>query len=279
LKPFHFANNFPSIFFLTERFSLSMIGKISRADEEKATMKISERISRWIRDQVETAGAAGVLVGLSGGIDSAVVAVLAKRAMGDHVLALLLPCHSLVEDERDALLVADTFGIRRERVDLSPVYDAFLGQLPDSGEVCRSNLKPRLRMTASYYFANKLNYLVAGTGNKSERLMGYFTKFGDGGVDLLPIGDLTKSQVRKLAEDLEIPPRIIDRPPSAGLWAGQTDEEEMNIRYADLDKIIISLERRKEAKLPRTQMSYVKGMIARSRHKRSTPPIFHLKSV
>ena len=256
-----------------------MIGKIFPGDEEKAIMKISERISRWIRDQVETAGAAGVLVGLSGGIDSAVVAVLAKRAMGDHVLALLLPCHSLVDDERDALLVADTFGIRRERVDLSPVYDAFLRQLPDSGEMCRSNLKPRLRMTASYYFANKLNYLVAGTGNKSERLMGYFTKFGDGGVDLLPIGDLTKSQVRKLAEELEIPPRIIDRPPSAGLWAGQTDEEEMNIRYEDLDKIIISLERRKEAKLPKTQMSYVKGMIARSRHKRSTPPIFHLKSV
>jgi NAD+ synthase len=256
-----------------------MMGEISPSDEEKATMKIGERISRWIRDQVETAGAAGVLVGLSGGIDSAVVAVLAKRAMGDHVLALLLPCHSLVEDERDALLLADTFGIRRERVDLSPVYDAFLAQLPDSGEVCRSNLKPRLRMTASYYFANKLNYLVAGTGNKSERLMGYFTKFGDGGVDLLPIGDLTKSQVRKLAEELEIHPRIIDRPPSAGLWAGQTDEEEMNIRYADLDKIIISLERRREVRLPKTQRSYVKGMIARSRHKRSTPPIFHIKSV
>jgi NAD+ synthase len=279
LKPFRSVNNFPFNLFLTSRFSLSMIGKIFPGDEEKAIMKISERISRWIRDQVETAGAAGVLVGLSGGIDSAVVAVLAKRAMGDQVLALLLPCRSLVDDERDALLVADTFGIRRERVDLSPVYDAFLRQLPDSGEMCRSNLKPRLRMTASYYFANKLNYLVAGTGNKSERLMGYFTKFGDGGVDLLPIGDLTKAQVRKLAEELEIPPRIIDRPPSAGLWPGQTDEEEMNIRYEDLDKIIISLERRKEPKLPKTQMSYVKGMIARSRHKRSTPPIFHLKSV
>ena len=242
-------------------------------------MKLSERITRWIRDQVEAAGAAGVVVGLSGGIDSAVVAVLAKRAMGDNVLTLLLPCRSLVEDERDALLVADTFGIRRERVDLSPVYDSFLCQLPDAGEMCQANLKPRLRMTALYYFANKLNYLVAGTGNKSERLMGYFTKFGDGGADFLPLADLTKSQVRKLAEELGIPPRVIERPPSAGLWAGQTDEEEMNIRYEELDKIIISLEKREESKLQRTQLSYVKGMIARSRHKRNIPPIFHLKSV
>jgi len=256
-----------------------MIIEIFPLVEEKPGMKLSERISRWIRDQVEAAGAAGVLVGLSGGIDSAVVAVLAKRAMGDDVLALLLPCHSLAEDERDALLVAETFGIRRERVDLSPVYDAFLCQLPDAGQMCQVNLKPRLRMTALYYFGNKSNYLVAGTGNKSERLMGYFTKFGDGGADFLPIGDLTKSQVRKLAEELEIPPRIIDRPPSAGFWAGQTDEEEMNIRYEDLDKIIISLEKREEPRLPKTQLSYVKGMIARSRHKRNTPPIFHLKSV
>ncbi len=242
-------------------------------------MKLSERISRWICDQVEAAGAAGVLVGLSGGIDSAVVAVLAQRAMGDHVLGLLLPCYSLPADERDAMMIADAFGIRRERVDLSPVYETFSQQLPEAGEMCRANLKPRLRMAALYYYANKLNYLVAGTGNKSERLMGYFTKFGDGGADLLPLGDLTKSQVRKLAEELKIPQRIIERPPSAGLWSGQTDEEDMNIRYEDLDKIIVSLEKRKEAKFPKAQLSYVKGMVARSRHKRSTPPIFHLKSV
>jgi len=242
-------------------------------------MRLGERISQWIRDQVEAAGAAGILVGLSGGIDSAVVAVLARQAMGEQVLALLMPCRSLVEDERDALIVADTFGIRRERVDLSPIYDAFLHQLPDGGEICLANLKPRLRMTTLYYFANKLNYLVAGTGNKSELLMGYFTKYGDGGVDILPLGDLVKSQVRELADELGIPPRIINRPPSAGLWAGQTDEEEMNIRYEDLDNIIVSLEQGEVTELPKALISYVKGMIARSRHKRSTPPIFHLKSV
>lgn len=247
--------------------------------EKKAYMRLSDRISRWIREQVEGAGAAGILVGLSGGIDSAVVAVLAKRAMGDHVLALLLPCHSIREDERDAVLLADTFVIRWERVDISLVYDTFLQQLPDGGEMCRANLKPRLRMAALYYFANKLNYLVAGTGNKSERLVGYFTKFGDGGVDLLPLGDLTKSRVRKLAQELEIPSQIIERTPSAGLWAGQTDEEEMNIRYEDLDRIIMAVEKGEETDLPKAQLSYVKGMIARSRHKRSSPPIFHLKSV
>jgi NAD+ synthase len=242
-------------------------------------MKLSDRISRWIRKEVEKAGAAGILVGLSGGIDSAVVSALAKKAMGDHVLTLILPCHSLYEDEQDAVLLAEHFGIRCEKLDLSPVYDSFLQLLPESGEMCRANLKPRLRMTALYYYANKWNYLVAGTSNKSERMMGYFTKHGDGGADLLPIGDLTKTQVRNLARQLGIPPRIIDRPPSAGLWAGQTDEEDMNIRYEDLDKIINSLEKKKESKLSRAQVGYVKGMIARSRHKRDTPPVFHLLSV
>jgi NAD+ synthase len=241
-------------------------------------MRLSDRISRWIRDQVEAAGAAGILVGLSGGIDSAVVAVLGQRAMGDHVLTLLLPCRSLPEDERDALLVADAFNLRRERVDLTPVYDAILQQLPDGGEMCRANLKPRLRMAALYYYANKLNYVVLGTGNKSERLMGYFTKYGDGGVDLLPIGDLTKTEVRRLAEQLQIPARIIDRAPSAGLWAGQTDEEDMNIRYEELDQIIISLENKAVAKVPKAQASYVKGTIARSTHKRLVPPVFRKKS-
>ncbi len=242
-------------------------------------MKLSDRVSRWIRKEVEKAGAAGILVGLSGGIDSAVVAVLAKKAMGDHVLGLILPCHSLYEDEQDAVLLAEQFGIRWERLDLAPVYDSFLQFLPEGGEMCRANLKPRLRMTVLYYFANKWNYLVAGTGNKSERLMGYFTKHGDGGVDMLPLGDLTKTQVRKLARQLGIPSRIIDRPPSAGLWDGQTDEEDMNIRYEELDKIINSLEKKKESKLSRARVSYVKGMIARSRHKRAIPPIFHPLSV
>jgi NAD+ synthase len=240
-------------------------------------MKLSERIIRWIRERVRQAGSAGVVVGLSGGIDSAVAAVLARKALGEKVLTLLLPCHSLPEDEQDALLVADQFHLPRERLDLAPVYDAFLKQLPLAGEGCRANLKPRLRMAALYYYANKLNYLVMGTGNKSERLMGYFTKYGDGGVDLLPLGDLTKAQVRRMANELKIPARIIHRPPSAGLWKGQTDEEDMKIRYRDLDRIIMSMEDKKEPRVSQGKVNHVKGRMTQSRHKRCIPPIFRLK--
>jgi NAD+ synthase len=241
-------------------------------------MELGERISRWIRERVGAAGAAGVVVGLSGGVDSAVVAVLAKRAVGENVLTIMMPCYSLEEDERDALLVADAFHLRRERVDLSPVYDALLGKLPEGGEMCRGNLKPRLRMATLYYYANILNYLVAGTGNKSERLVGYFTKYGDGGTDLLPLGDLTKTQVWKLAKELEIPKRIIERAPSAGLREGQTDEEDLNIRYRDLDRIIISLEKGEEPRASRSRLAYVKEKMARSRHKRAAPPVFPFKT-
>jgi NAD+ synthase len=116
-----------------------------------------------------------------------------------------------------------------------------------------------------------------GTGNKSERTMGYFTKYGDGGVDLNPLGDLTKTQVRRLARELGIPGRIIDRPPSAGLWEGQTDEQEMNIRYQDLDRIIEGLKRGKESRAYGGKVGFVKERMARSRHKRLPPPIFRLK--
>jgi NAD+ synthase len=240
-------------------------------------MKLSERLCRWIRKKIKETGTAGILVGLSGGIDSAVAAVLAQKSVGDGVLTLLLPCHSLPQDEKDALLVADRFQLRWERVDLGPVYDAFLEHLPPAGQVCQANLKPRLRMATLYYYANRLNYLVMGTGNKSERTMGYFTKYGDGGVDLNPLGDLTKTQVRRLARELGIPDRIIDRPPSAGLWEGQTDEQEMNIRYQDLDRIIEGLERGKEPRVGGEKVGLVKEGMARSRHKRLPPPIFRLK--
>jgi NAD+ synthase len=272
------ATNVPVHFFDTDpQFNYS--GRwIDLLNREAPVMKLSERIIRWIRERVKQAGSAGVVLGLSGGIDSAVVAVLARKALGDDALTLLLPCHSLPEDERDALLVADRFDLPWERLDLTPVYNAFLKQLPLAGESCRANLKPRLRMAALYYYANKLNYLVMGTGNKSERLMGYFTKFGDGGVDLLPLGDLTKAQVRRVAKELKVPARIIHRPPSAGLWKGQTDEEDMKIRYRDLDRIISSMEGKKEPRVSQGQVNHVKERMAQSRHKRSIPPLFRLKS-
>ena len=237
-------------------------------------MKLSEKIAKWIKNRVEEAKAEGVVVGLSGGVDSSVVAVLAKKAMGDNVLGVIMPCHSTHIDERYAYLVANKLNIKTEKVDLGSVYDDFLRILPSGKEMALANLKPRLRMITLYYFANNLNYLVAGTGNRSEITVGYFTKYGDGGVDILPIGGLLKTQVRRLARELGVPEEIIKRVPSAGLWKGQTDERELGLRYEDLDKTILAIESGKVKDLPAEIVDKVKKLMERSIHKRSPVPIF-----
>lgn len=184
-----------------------------------------ERIISWIKKQVKQAKAKGIVMGLSGGVDSCVVAALAREAVSrNRLLVLLLPCESSAADLKDALVVAKKFKIKTNTVDLTGVYHNLLKILPQAGKLAKNNLKPRLRMLVLYYFANKLNYLVCGTGNKSEMLAGYFTKHGDGAADILPIGGLFKKQVRALANELGIPGHIISKPPTAGLWLGQTDE-------------------------------------------------------
>ncbi|MBM3252037.1 MAG: NAD+ synthase, partial [Candidatus Omnitrophica bacterium] len=196
---------------------------------------MEKKIIRWIKSQVKRAKAKGLVMGISGGVDSSVVAVLAKKSVGVNLLCLILPCHSLRQDLEDAKSIARKFRLNTKTVDLTKIYDNFIKILPDADAKIKGNLKARLRMVTLYYFANKLNYLVAGTGNKSELYAGYFTKYGDAGVDILPIADIYKSQVRSLANSLGIPERIIAKPPSAGLWQGQTDEGEMGITYDDLD--------------------------------------------
>jgi NAD+ synthase len=209
-----------------------------------------------MRRQLAATGARGFVVGLSGGVDSAVVARLAQLAAPGHVVAAILPCHSDPDDERDAALVASHFSLTTVRVDLSATYDALVGDVqpemqrlpepmrsttpadPLRGRVPLANMKPRLRMTTLYFFANSLNYLVAGTGNRSELSIGYFTKHGDGGADLLPLAQLVKSEVRALARELRVPDAIVERTPSAGLWIGQTDEDEMGFTYADLERYL-----------------------------------------
>ncbi len=211
-------------------------------------------ISHWLRQRTTEAGARGFVVGLSGGIDSAVVARLCQ--MAGPVVGVIMPCHSDPRDEADARLVADHYEIPAQRVDLAPAYDllveagrqalqGFPGGAPPTADatdvkarVPLVNIKPRLRMTTLYFVANSLNYLVAGTGNRSELTIGYFTKYGDGGVDVLPIGGLLKSQVRAMAKELGVPQPIIDKAPSAGLWLGQTDEAEMGFSYADLESYL-----------------------------------------
>lgn len=206
-----------------------------------AKMRLADRISKWIKRRVEEAGAKGVVVGLSGGLDSSVVAVLSQRAVGDKVLGIVMPCYSNPADEEDVHLLRVKFGVKIERVVLDPVYDKLLEILPSGNRIAQANLKSRLRMLTLYYFANKLNYLVAGTGNKSEIMVGYFTKYGDGSADFLPLGGLLKTQVIELAKELGIPSKIIEKIPTAGLWEGQTDEGELGISYAELDNALLSI--------------------------------------
>jgi NAD+ synthase len=248
-------------------------------------MPKAERIAAWMRQQLSASGARGFVVGLSGGVDSAVVARLAQLAAPGAVVAALLPCHSDPQDERDAMLVAKRFSMTTTRVDLSPAYDAIVGvalpaqqALPgevrdappaDSlrGRVPLANIKPRLRMAALYFLANSANYLVAGTGNRSEIAVGYFTKYGDGGCDLLPLGPFVKSQVVALARDLDLPLAVIDRPPSAGLWIGQRDEEEMGFTYSELERY---LEEGPQSVSPALAMR-IERLVRASDHKRAMP--------
>jgi NAD+ synthase len=208
-------------------------------DVQKTTMLIED----WIRMSVEKACCTGVVIGLSGGIDSAVVADLCTRALGvDSVFGMLLPCESSKNSVDDALTVVAKLGIRSQFVDLAPMLDALtsrvgrgLGQLP------RANLKSRLRMCALYAMANQLNRLVCGTTNMTELFLGYFTKYGDGGCDIEPITHLLKREVREIAKLVGVPQQIIDKPPSADLWPGQTDEGEMGYTYDQLDDAVLSL--------------------------------------
>lgn len=219
----------------------------------------------------------GIVMGLSGGIDSATVAALAKEAIGKkRVLALILPCHSLRPDLADAALVTKKLGIQTKTIDLSRIYDSLIKLLPQAGGLAKANLKPRLRMLVLYYFANKLNYLVCGTGNKSELMVGYFTKHGDGATDILPIGNLLKKQIRSLARELRVPERIIARSPTAGLWPGQTDEGEMGITYNELDDILERLESKRKQILSKSKVDKVKEKIKKSEHKRQGPRICYL---
>ena len=219
-----------------------------------------------MREQAKDAGAKGIVLGLSGGIDSCVVAALAKEAVGkSKVLGLFMPCHSQPQDLADAKIIARQLGIKTKLVDLTSVYDALLKALPAGSSLAKANLRPRLRMLTLYYFANKFNYIVSGTGNRSEIMAGYFTKYGDGGVDILPIARLLKRDVRKLAAELKIPAHIIAKPPTAGLWPGQTDEGEMGITYAALDDILQRFEDKVKQVLPKAQVGKVKKMIERDR--------------
>jgi len=212
----------------------------------------ADKIAAWLHERLTDAGARGFVVGLSGGIDSAVVIRLCQMAVHNRALGVLMPCYSQPQDETDALLVAKTFSIPSLRVDLAEPFDAMVASIHAAAkglphevhsldikqQLPEANIKPRLRMATLYCLANSLNYLVAGTGNRSEITLGYYTKYGDGGVDVLPIGGLLKSEVRTLAREIGVPAAVIEKPPTAGLWIGQTDEAEMGFTYDMLEKYL-----------------------------------------
>jgi len=237
-------------------------------------MNLAEEITAWIKQRVVAAHKKGIVVGLSGGIDSAVTAVLAKKALQDNVIGLVLPCGNDVQDEESAIKVAAKFMITINKVDLYDVYTRLCESLTGSTPVAKANIKSRLRMLTLYYFANTLDYLAAGTSNKSELMIGHFTKHGDGGCDILPLGGLLKTEVRKLAQDLHIPQEIIKRPPSAGLWEGQTDENEIGISYNKLDSCLLALKKGQKPDDKNNNLAKIKLMVTNSEHKRSKIPNF-----
>ena len=257
-------------------------GTQSGSRQKMRPEQAEQRIVKWLKERVEEAGCRGLIVGLSGGIDSSVVSILCKKAFPDNTLGVMMPCLSHGDDLAHAKLLAESFNISSKTTELAralkEVFRAIEGEELDESsygfEI--ANLKPRLRMAVLYYFANKLNYLVVGTDNKSEEYAGYFTKYGDGGVDILPIADLLKRDIKKMAQYLGVPKEIIEKAPSAGLWSGQTDEEEMGISYAQLDKAIEAIESGDTSGIDPEVLTKVQGMIAASQHKRQMPPMLKL---
>ena len=226
--------------------------------------EIVDNLVEWLRDSVKEANCKGIVYGLSGGVDSAVIAALSKLAFGDESLAIMMPINSSFEDEIDAKLVIDKFNLNAIKVDLSRTYSEFV-EVVEKGDnnMAYANVKPRLRMTTLYYYAQLKGYLVVGTSNKSEFTVGYFTKYGDSGSDLMPLVDFTKKEIFELARYLEIPDKIIQKLPSAGLFEDQTDEDEMGFTYNDLEKYINNekIDERIEEKINR--------MVKISEHKRN----------
>lgn len=245
--------------------------------------KISVDIQNFIKEYITSANAEGVILGLSGGIDSAVTAALCVNALGkEKIIAFGLPIESIPQDLEDAKMIAEFLGINLKVTDLALVYEEFLKLLPsniDRKTIAMANIKPRLRMTMLYFMGQSLgDFLVVGTGNRSEFAIGYFTKYGDGGVDIEPIGGLYKCEVRELAKVLNIPEKIITKPPSAGLYEGQTDEGEIGLTYDLLDEILYRIDHFLDLnEFNEDDVKKVINKIKSAEHKTKMPPIFKIK--
>jgi NAD+ synthase len=244
---------------------------------------IKNRLVAFISSRVREAGAGGAVIGLSGGIDSSLTAYLAVEALGpENVSGILLPEKGVTskKDIDDAMEVVRILGIDHKVIEISGVLRSFGSVIPDFDKenlTANGNLKARTRMCILYYHANLMHRMVVGTGNKTELLLGYFTKYGDGGVDMEPIGGLFKTQVRGLARHMGVPALIIDKTPTAGLWPGQTDEGELGVTYEVADRILSMLVDDKQdissirKIFPHEQVDRLVKLINANEHKRMPP--------
>lgn len=250
--------------------------------------EIENKLIKWIRNKVNDAGCQGAVIGLSGGIDSSVTSLLCQKAFPENTLGIIMPCQSSPEDRVDAVKHAEKFGIEYKDIDLGAVYNKFLQTINSSDskldldkvisqqnltaaegslKLALANMKPRLRMTLLYFYANLNNYLVVGTDNRSELKLGYFTKYGDGGIDIAPLGNLVKLEVRGLAREMKIDQKIITKSPSAGLWDGQSDQDEIGLSYREIDYYIVEGEADPET------AAKIEKIAAANQHKLELPAI------
>jgi len=250
--------------------------------------RVAGEIGEFLRAKLEEAGAKGYVIGISGGVDSATTFFLAVKSVGaERVLPLIMPDSEVTprEDVEDAKELARLAGLNPHVIDIAPIVRVYTSTIPiyegsEYDRVPTGNLRARIRMSLLYYYANKLDLLVLGTGDRSEILIGYFTKYGDGGVDLLPIGILYKSQVRRLAVKLGVPERVAFKPSSPRLWPGQTAEGELGVSYDQVDLVLYAVfdlgmdpsEVPEATGVSEAVVERVMDMYRRSEHKRNPPP-------
>ena len=245
---------------------------------------VTERIKRFIREYVEKTNAEGIVLGISGGVDSSTAAALSALAIGgEKVLGLIMPEEETYnpKDIEDAKRVSEKFGIKTEIIDISNILKAFYTAIPNFNEqdkVSKGNIKARTRMICIYYYANSQNRIVVGSSDKSETMMGYFTKWSDVAADISPLMDLYKTQVRKLALHIGVPKEIALKPSTPALWPNQTAEQELGIKYEVLDLILYGLERfmkpqeiASQLDLPVETVERVKARWIANEHKRRMP--------
>jgi NAD+ synthase len=255
--------------------------------EELNLAEAKRKITKFIKTRVEEAKSDGAVVGISGGIDSAVTAYLTVEALGSRrVMGLIMPDLRLTpaSDVQDAKMIAEELSVETKMLDIAPIHSAFMKRLGDN-RVAEGNLRARIRMAFLYYFANSMNRLVVGTGDRSEEILGYFTKYGDGGVDLNPIADLYKTEVRKLGEVLGVSRRIISKGSSPRLWPGQTAERELGLSYESIDMVFkMHFERKLSVRTISSRLkiepSAIHNLVSHYRetsHKREMPPICKLR--